>query len=99
MPKPPLIPEQSLLESQMIETMIAGLHNWRPDLDYPKSHSDMQACARGLMAMFEIKRLPLPVKLLSPCSACKGTGVFCVDQFNRTTCTECHGSGKEEIAP
>ena len=99
MPKPPLIPEQSLLESQMIETMIAGLHNWRPDLQYPASHSDMQACTRGLLAMFEIKRRPLPVKLLSPCLSCGGTGYFFIDQFTRKTCTDCHGTGKEEIAP
>jgi hypothetical protein len=48
---------------QMVETMIAGLHEWRRDLKYPESHSDMQACVRGLLRMFEIKRRPLPVDL------------------------------------
>ena len=99
MPKPTLIPEQSLLEHEMIETMTAGLHNWRPDLDYPKSYSDLQACVRGLMAMFCITRRPLPTKLLSPCHTCEGTGYFIQDKHNRRTCTECHGAGKVETAP
>ena len=98
MPKPDLIPEQAILETQMIETMLAGLHNWRPDLGYPESHSDLQACARGLMAMFEIKRRPLPVTLDSPCAACLGTGYFVLSQFERKVCPKCH-SGKIAVAP
>lgn len=99
MPKPSLIPEQSILESQIIDTMIAGLHNWRSDLTYPQSHSDMQACVRGVMSMFEIKRRSLPSKLLSPCHYCEGTGYFIQDESNRKTCTKCHGTGKVEINP
>lgn len=47
------------LERQLIETMIAGLQAYRPDLVYPESHSDYQGCARGVLRMFEVRRLPL----------------------------------------
>lgn len=60
MPKPPLSEPYRTLEHDMIETMLAGLHQWRADLDYPQSQSDMQACVRGLLAMYEIKRRSLP---------------------------------------
>jgi hypothetical protein len=43
--------------------MIAGLHEWRPDLYGPESMSDYQACARGILQMFDVKRSPLPNKL------------------------------------
>ena len=98
MPKPDLIPEQAILETQMIETMLAGLHGWRPDLGYPESHSDMQACVRGLMVTFEIKRRPLPMTLQSPCPACLGTGYFVLDEFERRVCPKCR-HGKVDIAP
>ena len=61
MSKPQL--KEHLLESAIIETMIAGLHEWRPDLLFPQSHSDTQACVRGLLQMFDVKRLPLAKKL------------------------------------
>lgn len=51
------------LESDIIQTLIAGHKEWRPDLNYPESHSDMQAAVRGLLQMFEVKRRPLPMKL------------------------------------
>jgi hypothetical protein len=60
MPKPTLKEPFRTLEGDMIETMVAGLKEWRPDLDYPQSHSDFQGCVRGLFRMFDIKRLPLP---------------------------------------
>ncbi len=63
MPKPRLREPMRTLETQMIETMIAGLHRGRPDLKYPESHSDMMACARALLRMFEVKRRPLAVDL------------------------------------
>jgi hypothetical protein len=46
-------------EFQLLETMLAGLKGHRPDLQYPESHSDMQACIRAVLTMFEIKRRPL----------------------------------------
>ena len=63
MPKPSLKPPMNKLESDMVETLIGGLHEWRPDLNYPESHSDMQACVRGLLQMYEIKRLAVPRRL------------------------------------
>jgi hypothetical protein len=51
------------LEADIIETLIAGHKEWRPDLAYPESHSDMQGAVRGLLRMFEVRRRPLPVDL------------------------------------
>lgn len=59
MPKPTLKPEFAALEEQIIETFLAGHKQWRPDLQYPESHSDMAGGARALMQMFEITRRPL----------------------------------------
>lgn len=59
MPKPKLAEPFNTLEKQIIETLIAGHKEWRPDLNYPESHSDMQGAVRGLLRMYEIKRLPL----------------------------------------
>lgn len=58
-----LAPEYAALESQIIETLIAGHKEWRPDLEYPESHSDMQGAVRGLLRMFEVKRRALPFEL------------------------------------
>ena len=63
MPKPPLTEPQRTLENMLIESMIAGLHQWRPDLYGPESYSDYQACARGILQMFDVKRAALPIKL------------------------------------
>jgi len=51
------------LESDIIETLLAGHHEWRPDLAYPESHSDMQGAVRALLRMFEIKRRPVAIEL------------------------------------
>lgn len=53
----------SQLESDIIETFLAGHHEWRPDLAYPESHSDMAGGVRGLLRVFEINRRPLPIEL------------------------------------
>ncbi len=63
MAKRRLSPELQALESEIIETLIAGHKQWRPDLSYPESHSDMQAAVRGLLRMFEVKRRALPAEL------------------------------------
>lgn len=51
------------LEHDIIETLVAGHKEWRPDLSYPESYSDMQGAVRGLLRMFEVKRRPLPEPL------------------------------------
>ena len=51
------------LEADIIETLLAGHHEWRPDLAYPESHSDMQGAVRGLLRMFEVRRRPVAIEL------------------------------------
>lgn len=63
MAKLSLTPELAILEQHIIETLIAGLHEWRPDLNGPISYSDWQGCVRGLLTMYDVKRLALPRKL------------------------------------
>lgn len=63
MSKRSLSPDLLRLESDIIATLIAGHKEWRPDLAYPESHSDMQGAVRGLLRMFEVRRRPLAVDL------------------------------------
>lgn len=63
MPKPILKEPVRSLERDIIEVLLAGLHQWRPDLEYPQSHSDMQGAVRNLMALFEIYRRTTPYTL------------------------------------
>lgn len=96
MPKPELAEPFHTLEDDLIETMIAGLHEWRSDLSYPMSHSDMQACVRGILKMFQIQRLPLPQALKIKCWECKGVGEFIIPQDGYrqiNTCEKCKGHG------
>lgn len=52
------------LEDQIIKTLLAGHHEWRPGLAYPESYSDMQGAVRGLLRMFDVERRALPRELL-----------------------------------
>ncbi len=63
MPKPTLKEPYATLSDQIIDTLLAGHHSWRPDLPYPQSHSDMDGAVRGLLEMFEVKRRPLAIVL------------------------------------
>lgn len=76
MPKPPLREPFRTLELELIESMEAGLHEWRPDLAYPESYSDMQAAVRGVLKMFEIKRRPIGITDVAICEPRK-TCAFC----------------------
>lgn len=62
------------LESDIIETLIAGHKEWRPDLNSPESYSDWQGAVRGLLRMFEVKRRPIAIELEYHCEKCNGTG-------------------------
>lgn len=97
MPKPRLYKEDAELEVQIIETLKAGLQQWRPDLSYPESHSDMQACVRGLMQMFDITRRPLPKRLRIECGQCEGRGKFVIllapHSYKEGACDKCEGKG------
>lgn len=64
MPKPRLAPQMELLEREMIRTAVAGLKEWRPDLNYPESHSDMQGCMRALLRRFDIAFRPTDRELV-----------------------------------
>ncbi len=62
MPKPELKPQYHNLQYEIRDTMLAGLKQWRSDLSYPESHSDMQACIHALLREFEIKRRPISLE-------------------------------------
>lgn len=96
MPKPTMTAEDATLESEIIETMLAGLKEWRPDLDYPESYSDMQGCVRALIRMFEMKRRPLAAPLKLRCGGCDGIGQQIKPGSNESfresfTCPVCKG--------
>jgi hypothetical protein len=97
MPKPSLIKEDARLESEIIETLLAGLKEWRPDLGYPASHSDMQGCVRGMMRMYHVERRPLAAPLRLECNICEGRGEFVTQvtphHIEKKDCTECGGKG------
>ncbi len=99
MAKPQLIEKDETLESQIIETMLQGHKLYRPDLDYPQSHSDMQAAVRGLLRMFKVERRPLAEPLKVRCHACKGSCELAVYQDGARlqnhwmTCETCNGRG------
>ncbi|RLI51121.1 MAG: hypothetical protein DRP09_19520 [Candidatus Thorarchaeota archaeon] len=61
MSKPTLKEPYRTLEHQVVETMMAAYKAW--GLEFPKSYSDYQACARALIEMFDIKRRPLAFKI------------------------------------
>lgn len=93
MPKPELTPDLSQLESDILETLLAGHHEYRPDLAYPESHSDMHGAIRGLMRMFDVRRRPLPVKLKTPCHDCGGLGYMKVKPMHTEDCKTCNRRG------
>ncbi len=57
--KPHLREPFASLEADIIEMMIAGLKEWRPDLGYPESHSDMAGCVRAILRAYDLKRRPI----------------------------------------
>ena len=62
MPKPFLREPYATLASELIQTMTAGLHEWRSDLDYPESGSDWRACIDAVLRKFDVKLRPLPLE-------------------------------------
>ena len=61
MSKPTLSPEYRQLESDVIDTLLAGHREWRPDLAYPESRSDMAGAFRALIRKYEVKLRPMPL--------------------------------------
>jgi hypothetical protein len=73
MPKPPLKEPFAQLARDLIETLIAGHKEYRPDLSYPESHSDMQGAVRALLRKYEVKLRPVPLdrhEILEPPPMC-----------------------------
>jgi len=54
MPKPHLKEGFSNLENLLVKTFTEGLHEWRPDLNYPESHSDMAGGMRAIIRKFAL---------------------------------------------
>ena len=61
MPKPSLREPYFTLEGDLIDTMIGGLHEWRSDLGYPESHSDMAGCIRAVLRKYDVKLRAVPL--------------------------------------
>ena len=63
MPKSRLQEPYRTLEGDLIKGMAVGLHVWRPDLDFPASYSDMQACVREILRHYKLTRIIPPIDL------------------------------------
>jgi hypothetical protein len=61
MAKPFLREPFATVASDLMETMIAGLHEWRPDLSYPQSHSDLRGCIDAVLRKYEVKLRAVPL--------------------------------------
>lgn len=62
MSKPSLREPFASLEAELVVTMTAGLHEWRSDLDYPQSYSDLSGCIRAVLRKFDVKLRPIPLE-------------------------------------
>lgn len=54
MAKPNLPEPLATLETEIIKVLLAGHHEWRPDLSFPESYSDMQGAVRGFLKRFAV---------------------------------------------
>lgn len=93
MSKRSLVAPLDRLELDIIETLLAGHREWRPDLAYPESHSDMQAAVRALLQMFDVTRRNLPRQLEYACDTCCNRGKlrWCDDNevWHEQPCPDC----------
>jgi len=77
MPKPFLREPFARLASDIVATLLAGHKEWRPDLSYPESHSDMHGAVRALLRKYEVTLRAVPLdreEILEPepvCPVCK----------------------------
>src|SRR5690348_7405608 len=100
MPKPFLREPYASLESDIAATMIAGLKEWRRDLNYPESHSDLQGCIRALLRKYEVKLRAIPLdrkeitELPEVCPVCQKSvendHVTTLKRFDETRQTYAH---------
>lgn len=59
--KPALRPPFDQLAGDLIATILGGFHEWRPDLNYPQSHSDMQGGVMAVLRKYDVKLRPVPL--------------------------------------
>jgi hypothetical protein len=104
MPKPHLREPYATLASDLMETMIAGLHEWRSDLSYPESHSDLRGCIDAVLRKFDVKLRPVPLdrseiwEKPETCPVCKlpldqgpsASHVTQIQRFDETRSTYAH---------
>lgn len=66
-PKPPDPPKpqpsDSRFAAELLAAMVLGLHDWRRDLDFPESHSDLEACALGVLSRFDFRPRATPFRV------------------------------------
>jgi hypothetical protein len=64
-PPPPPQPRPSDLRTapHLLAAMRLGLNEWRPDLNYPESHSDMLGCVFAVLAGFDVQPRAVPFRL------------------------------------
>ena len=61
MPKPFLREPYATIAADLASTMIAGLKEWRRDLDYPQSHSDLRGCIDAVLRKYDVKLREVPL--------------------------------------
>lgn len=96
MSKPSLREPFATLEGDLAETMIAGLHEYRHDLDYPESHSDLAGCIRAVLRKYDIKLRPVPLdrdEINEPEPVCP----VCLKSVNGGVLTQLKVPGKREV--
>lgn len=59
MPPPPIKKEYPV--GDIMETLLAGHKQARPDLPFPESHSDMTYAVMNLLRKYEVKLRPVPL--------------------------------------
>ena len=100
MAKPHLREPYASLESDLLTTLRAGLQEWRPDLDYPQSASDMQGAVRAVLRKYDVKLRPVPLdrdEINEPpetCPVCRepirGETATDIQRFDETRQTYAH---------
>jgi hypothetical protein len=60
-PKPQ--PTDSQFADELLTAMVGGLHECRPDLDFPESHSDLTGCAFEVLARFNVSPRETPYRV------------------------------------
>lgn len=104
MSKPHLREPFATLANEIALTMIAGLHEYRPDLNYPESASDLRGCIDALLRRFNVTPLAIPLDRAEiwerpeVCPVCKApldqgpsaSNLVTIQRFDETRSTFAH---------